>query len=82
MKPDFYTRAVLTVIALALVVLCFEKNVVPANAAQQIAPQAVVLVGLENMQALPVEIHYPGSGGASFIASTYSPLPVQNPAKK
>lgn len=73
MKPDFYTKAVLTVIAISLVVLCFERNVPQVNAA---APQPVTIVGVSHV--LPVGVHYLAANGDYVaVSSTSSPLPVR-----
>ena len=58
MKTDLYTKAVLTVIALALVCLCALQLTPVAHAQPEITPQRVVVTGFEGSveRALPVKI--------------------------
>lgn len=77
MKPDVYTKSVLTVIAASLLSLCVQNTVhSPAVSAQEVA-QRVVIVGYDfssgisdwrNGRGLPVEIRSitPTNGGPSL----------------
>jgi hypothetical protein len=63
MKPDLYTKFVLTVIAAALLWLGVERTTYPPSASA-LAPQPVVITGVQIptnsgsvLVSLPVEIH-------------------------
>jgi hypothetical protein len=47
MKPDLYTKIVLTVIALALLVICTENVVNPRTAQAQAKPVSVVISDID-----------------------------------
>ena len=76
MPVDNYTRAVLTVIALALVYLCAREAAPPALA--QDAPTRVVITGIALEQggpasALPVGV----VGEMRLMGATFSAFPIQ-----
>ncbi len=76
MRVDYYTRAVLTVIALCLVYLC-ARETAPAVAAQDV-PTRVVITGIALEQggpasALPVGV----VGEMRLTGSTFSAFPIQ-----
>jgi len=83
MKPDLYTKVLLTVIAASLLWLCTERYIYPAPAQAQSVhrgPQEVVIVGVGDvrfpplkvrMPALPVEVY-----GATLVRTSSEPLSV------
>jgi hypothetical protein len=78
MKPDLYTKVVLTVIAVALIFLCIEKSpIVHANTADKTPPQEVIIVGVRTHQVLPVGVAFMNrNNGAYQPVSAETPLPV------
>jgi hypothetical protein len=74
MKTDRYTKTVLTVIAGALLYLCFAKNPPPVRAD---SAQRVIIVGEETRIPVPVTVTYK-SGSDYYPVSKGSPLPVVN----
>ena len=59
MKPDLYTKSVLTVIGVLLLWQCLQRISNPSAASAQKAPQPVVIVGVSPFswpRSIPVEI--------------------------
>ena len=65
MKPDFYTKAVLIVIALALVVIAAEKTITNAHA--QNRPTKVVIWDAYGNKCAGIDGY--GDNGALYIRS-------------
>jgi hypothetical protein len=55
MKIDYYTKAILTIIAFCLVWICMRDFATPVSA-QRGAIQRVIIAGIENQTTLPVAI--------------------------
>jgi hypothetical protein len=76
MRPDAYTRFVLTVIAMCLVYLCLKQGAPPV-AAQDAATRVIITgVSLEHADApnmLPVGV----VGQMRLVPGGYSALPIQ-----
>ena len=76
MKPDLYTKAVLTVIAALLLMLCAENIVLPRVALAQQGPQKVMLVGPDNVP-LKITSGNLGVDLGVFLAAIGGAMPIQ-----